>query len=46
MVVLSLRSASPAAVDVRDRRDRLAAGLAVVVVVVMSHAPACSTRTS
>ncbi len=37
MAVLLMRVASPAALDVRDRRDRLAAGLAVLVVVVMSY---------
>jgi len=37
MSVLLLRVASPAAEHVRDRRDRLAAGLAVLTVVVMSY---------
>ena len=37
MAVLLLKVASPAALDVRDRRDWFAAGLAVLVVVVMAY---------
>ena len=37
MALLLLRVASPSAMEVRDRRDRLAAGLAVLVVVVVSY---------
>jgi len=37
MAVLLLQVASPTAVNVRDRRDRLVAGVAVLVVVVMSY---------
>jgi hypothetical protein len=37
MAVMLLQVASPAAVDVRDRRHRFAAGLAVLVVVVVSY---------
>ncbi len=37
MAVLLLKVAWPSAVDVRERRDRFAAGLAVLVVVVMSY---------
>jgi hypothetical protein len=37
MAVLLLQLASPSAVNVRDRRDRLVAGVAVLVVAVMSY---------
>jgi hypothetical protein len=37
MALLLLRVASPSVVEVRDRRDRLAASLAVLVVVVISY---------